>query len=276
MRLVTVATHSQGYFPFLLQSCKRFGAHLEVLGWGQKWQGFQGKILLIQNYINTLHDDEIVCFIDAFDVLLLRPLDELEEAFKKLSYLTNKKIIVGCEEVNDNYVMKMLGYLVFGRCQGKPLNSGTYIGYVKDIRRMLDGMIKISNDPKSDDQVIMTKYCVKHFYQFHLDCDCILFFPFVNPMNEKDSKFFINNDGITYKWTKPYILHCPGNADMNDIILKLGYHITKDELQILDQLNFSIKIKKVMYFFPFYIKIILSLIIIIALSIFLKKVFKDT
>ena len=36
MKLVTVATRSERYFPFLLESCERHGAKLEVLGWGQK------------------------------------------------------------------------------------------------------------------------------------------------------------------------------------------------------------------------------------------------
>lgn len=37
MRLVTVATHSERYFPYLLESCKRVDAKLDVLGWGQPW-----------------------------------------------------------------------------------------------------------------------------------------------------------------------------------------------------------------------------------------------
>ena len=40
VKLVTVATHSESYFPWLKESCVRYNTNLEILGWGEKWQGY--------------------------------------------------------------------------------------------------------------------------------------------------------------------------------------------------------------------------------------------
>ena len=36
LHIVTVATESKYYFPYLIESCKRHGKELEVLGYGEK------------------------------------------------------------------------------------------------------------------------------------------------------------------------------------------------------------------------------------------------
>ena len=40
MHIVTVVTHSENYFPYLVESCKRNGSDLIILGYGEKWLGF--------------------------------------------------------------------------------------------------------------------------------------------------------------------------------------------------------------------------------------------
>jgi hypothetical protein len=275
MKLVTVATHSQGYFPFLLQSCKRFNANLEVLGWGQKWQGFQWKFLLMKEYVSTLPDDEIVCFIDAYDVLLLRPLEELEETFKKLLCVTNKKIVVGCDQTNNDYIHNFVLYWVFNKCQDKHLNSGTYVGYVKDIRIMLNGIIELSNNPKSDDQVSMIQFCINNPYKIYIDSDSILFLTITTYLDKIDSNLVILNGELSYKWTKPFILHCPGNSSMNNIISKLGYHITMDEMNSYEKNYIYVLIKRLIHYLHFFWNLIITLIIIICFSLLLKKLYKN-
>lgn len=275
MRLVTVATHSQGYFPFLLQSCKRFNAHLEILGWGQKWQGFQWRIFLMRDYLAHLPDNEIVCFIDAYDVLILRPLEDLEENFKKMISMTDKRIIVGCDQTN-NHMHNFILYWVFNKCQGQHLNAGTYIGYVKDIKVMLNEMIKVSNNPKYDDQVVMIEFCRNNPYTIYIDNNNIFFLTLARILNKNDSNLLILNGTLSYNWEKPFILHCPGNSSMNDIISKLGYNITKSEVENLDQLNQSEMFKKLIYYLPFFWNLIIALIIIICLGFILKKIFKNT
>jgi hypothetical protein len=48
MHIVTVANKNEGYFNYLVESCKRNGGKLEVLGWGQEWKGFIMKMNLLK------------------------------------------------------------------------------------------------------------------------------------------------------------------------------------------------------------------------------------
>lgn len=83
MKLVTVATHSERYFPYLELSAKRNGHDLVVLGWGEKWQGFAWKFMLMLEYLKTLKPDEIVCFVDAYDVVILEDPKTIEGFYRQ-------------------------------------------------------------------------------------------------------------------------------------------------------------------------------------------------
>ena len=74
MHIVTVANKNDGYLNYLIESCKRNGGELEVLGWNQEWKGFMWKISLMIEYLNGLDDDDIVCFVDGYDVIILQPI----------------------------------------------------------------------------------------------------------------------------------------------------------------------------------------------------------
>jgi hypothetical protein len=39
IQIVTVATQSEYYFPYLVESCKRYGKELTILGYGGKMEG---------------------------------------------------------------------------------------------------------------------------------------------------------------------------------------------------------------------------------------------
>ena len=94
VRLVTVATHSQFYFPWLLESCKRYNTKIEVLGWGEKWKGFTWRFSLMIEYLKSLDPEEIVCFIDAYDVILLRPLEDIVSYFNDIIKMTILIILI--------------------------------------------------------------------------------------------------------------------------------------------------------------------------------------
>ena len=62
MKLISIATHSDFYFPFLKKSCKRYDSELIVLGLGQPWPGFSFKSKLIKEYLQEMNDNEIICY----------------------------------------------------------------------------------------------------------------------------------------------------------------------------------------------------------------------
>jgi len=78
MKIITVATHSELYFPIFKESCQRNNLDLVVLGFGKKWEGFSWRFHLISNYIKELPLDEILIISDAFDVIILNTTNILE------------------------------------------------------------------------------------------------------------------------------------------------------------------------------------------------------
>ena len=50
LHIITVATHAQYYFPYLVESIKNYGNNLTVLGFNEKWRGFNDTIAALQDY----------------------------------------------------------------------------------------------------------------------------------------------------------------------------------------------------------------------------------
>ena len=252
MKLVTVATHQGGYFPYLIQSCARMGAKLNVLGWGEKWQGFTWRYMLMKHYLETLDDNEVVCFIDSFDVLLLRPLDELERFFLHFHQATGARIVVGCDKPGNSFYY-FLRQWVFGTCQMKPINGGTYIGFAKDIKRMVIDILKVSSGPKDDDQVLLTNYCNARENIIHIDCDSVFFLTRLNPLGG-----FITR-----------------NMTFDELIIALKYDIDETSMSHIKASDIKIVMKKIWYFFPFFIGLIIVIILICICWVAFKKMTKS-
>jgi len=54
LHIVTVATESKYYFPYLVESCKKHGKSLEVLGKGETWKGFNWRYKKMMIYLQTI------------------------------------------------------------------------------------------------------------------------------------------------------------------------------------------------------------------------------
>ena len=97
VKLITVATHYEGYLKWLEASCKRYNVNLIKLGWGEKWKDFAWRFDLVLNYLEIIIKQdpyELIIFIDGYDVLLLKSLDDIEQVFNQITKYTNKKIII--------------------------------------------------------------------------------------------------------------------------------------------------------------------------------------
>jgi hypothetical protein len=272
MRLVTIATHSDMYFPFLKKSCHKYNSPITVLGWGQPWPGFSFKSKLMKEYLIDVPDDEIVCVIDSFDVLLLRPIQELESFFRNYSELTGVRIIVGFD-LKPSTLVSSINQLQFGTCHGLSLNAGTYIGFVKEIKKMIN---EIYTDPSLDDQVLLTEYVQKYPHRVHIDTSSLFFLTINNPTGEfmYDTHIKIQEDMLYYRGIRPFFAHGNGNTDMTRLIKELGYKISHKEIDSILRKSKSAQFKKVIdYFYP---QLILLGILIILAIWFIYRYFKKS
>jgi len=148
--VVTVATHNEGNFMNMINN--KYGIKIRILGWGKKFTGFKMKLELVNGFLKNLDDNDILLFLDGFDVWINGNLNDIVRMLKK----KNKKVIfskhVTCRFTND-YLQKK----VFNTCRDDIiLNSGLYMGYVKYIKIMLKRALMEKGD---DDQRIINSLC---------------------------------------------------------------------------------------------------------------------
>ena len=109
LKIATVATHNDGYLPALKRICEKNKCHLNVIGFGQKWDGWDWRTNKIINYLQKCKMSDIVMLIDGFDVLVISTPEEIIEKFMILEKLQNLKPSKAAlkfkilQPSNDNY-----------------------------------------------------------------------------------------------------------------------------------------------------------------------------
>lgn len=236
--LITVATHEQGYFENLKQTCANNGVELEILGWGKPWKGFTYRIDLLKEFAKSLPSDDIVMFIDAFDTIVLRHQDEIVKEFLDFEKATGKhKIWMSYEHTHHDPLIRYLKNKIFPDIN---LNAGTYMGRVEDLQPMWDRTLAVSEQIKSkDDQT-----CLSYMYKNDPDkgnivldetntlAHVLLAKSAILPFLPSQKTFSIDQDKkLTVNGSSPIILHAPGNLNINSILKKLEIVPSRDSLQ---------------------------------------------
>jgi len=264
--IVTVATESKYYFPYLLESCKNNGKELEVLGYGEKWEGLNWKFKKMVDYLKSLPEKDIVCFVDGYDVICCRDLSEITKVFLDIKEKTGCKMIIG-EDKFYNF-LKLPARYFMGECKGNNINSGTYIGYAKDLLEIITKIHELDPRPNANDQRITTKYCNMND-DIHCDVDSELFLTLCYPLTELDRFVKIDKNRVLYyKHNTPFFVHGNANAYLDNIIKNLGYNIEDDKIK--NELSNTF-LKKLFYndFLPLirdnFLIILLIIIVIIIL-----------
>ena len=282
--IVTVATESKYYFPYLQESCKKNGKELVVLGYGQKWQGFNWRFTLMLDYLKTLKKNDIVCFVDGYDVVCTRNLNELKDVFLQVKKKYNCKIIVGEDKVvvNDLFSLyvSIYGKTFYSQCNNQSLNAGTYIGYVEDLMDIVNKIYNLNPIDHADDQILLTKYCKLNPSNFYVDKNGYFFLTLVCPSKEIDKEltFTENNNKIVlqYKNNFPFFIHAAGETFLDNVIIRMGYNYDYNNKisKIIHKKNHAkmlFIIKKNMYKIIFLLILFLLLLYFIYYIVFIKN-----
>ena len=272
LHIVTVATNAVNYFPYLMQSCERNGKIIEVLGMGEKWEGFNFKYIKIIEYLKGLPTDDIVCFVDGYDVICCRNLNEMVDEFIKIKERTGCKLVVGDDKI---YPFGFLLNLYFGECNNNHINSGTYIGYVSDVLEIIQKIYDMDPRAIADDQVMMIKYCNQNMNDIYCDTENKIFLTIGYAFNEIHEFVVIdeNTKELSYNSNQPFFLHAPGYGNLDNIIYKLGYDIEVGKLKNQLFWNSSEKVLLIFknFFLQNYLIIFLLIILLIYFLFYLKK-----
>lgn len=169
MRVVTFATHDEGYILALRKSCHRNNLQLVELGEGEKWMGFLHKVNVVRKYLRSLHPDTMVLVVDAYDVIILRPADEILACFNHLTHgQASNRVVIGIENQNRHLFSWIWLQAQFGSCDVVTISAGNYIGTADSIDRLYNFIpyeALLSN--KGDDQVFLNQSCTAQYEPFH-------------------------------------------------------------------------------------------------------------
>ena len=283
LHIVTVATESQYYFPYLVESCERNGLKLEILGFGEEWKGFNWRFKKMIDYLKTLPKNDLVCFVDGYDVLCCRNLKEMPDIFYKLKEEHLCKVIFAEDKTQNsnnslmNILTEFFGNLYFGTCKGESINAGTYVGLADDLLNFTLKMNDLNNLDDADDQVLVTNYCNLNPNEIYCDTENKLFLTLPRPLQELDQYVDINTETkqITYGSNSPFFIHAPGYGYLDGIIEKLGYQIEPGKIKnqlfgyfIEKKIWIYVKMIFMQYFYFF------LLIFIVILFVLLKVYYK--
>lgn len=233
---ISVATHKEGYYDAFMESCRRNGIDLVILGYGQPWQGFAWRFLLMKDYLEKLDDQDIVVFLDAYDMLATQTASTILARFLEFQ----SPLVIGTENiVYTNLFSRYIRNSMFGYCPKADVSGGAYMGYVYALKKMYtiicDSFHCHSPEFSNlDDQRILTSLCnndtfVDRYVKY--DYDHFIFYTLTLPVSILqlflDHTFHpdpiqhtIQNKTLylTYTNTSPCFIHGIVNANMDYLI----------------------------------------------------------
>lgn len=210
----------------LIKLLKKFGYNYRIVGFGNEWNGWYGRLQNYQKFVNMIDDDVYVLFCDGRDVLVNTNYSDFIEKAKNMY---KNKIIFGSEThccngienlreesmdqnipIKDIYVkyMEDLAHKTINNYKYKYfyLNFGLIFGKAKDFKHFFKAL---NIQPGDDDQGLATRELYRNPDLYQLDYNQELFSNMIHTCDyvwDESKKMFKHTITGTY----PSILHFPG------------------------------------------------------------------
>lgn len=220
LHVLTVATNNNPGMEYLLHSAEQSGLHVKILSMlnknFQKWGGGFGiKMSSLQNYIQNVPDDDIILFIDAYDVII-QAKDQQDIIDQYLKF--NSPIVISAEQsCASRNCVGTGGRTTDPNSPAKYVCSGAIIGRAGAIRYLLE---ENTFGVKQDDQLYWGKLWQQYPNLCIIDSKSELFISMI----QVDEGFTAEEGNFTYhKYnTKPRIIHFNGTKkDLHKVFYKL-------------------------------------------------------
>lgn len=169
LTVVTYADSELKSSNALVQSCDKLGLKLEVLI-HSPWDANSLKIKVLYNFLQTKKPEQVILFVDAFDVLLQENERIILDKFNSL----NTDVLFS-GEANFSFYDSSLKKDYWkkyprGKTNFDYINSGACIGKVSGLKSILDKMIKDYEIPINDDAKLQKIKSDQHFFhRFFVD-----------------------------------------------------------------------------------------------------------
>ena len=210
-----VATHTNSFSDEWEQSLQNGNYPYKILCKGQKWTDFTVKMKGWLDFLKNLDDNNIIAFVDVYDILFVRSFDEFSKKLIKLSQNGNK-IVVGVEQRCNNsncYKPHSSSCNFFHNNSPFYLNAGFVAGIPSKLKKMLDYALIHGN---GDDQVGIGKYINNNCHEFapDLTSEIVMNLDPWAGMNDYQTFTYTPLNGFTHSTngTKPCIIHIHGQS----------------------------------------------------------------
>ena len=246
MKFVTVATHSENYFPTLINSLKYAAVSYQVLGFGQKWAGLTMKFDLMLFWLSKQSPNEVVMFLDGFDSFFYGNGDELEAKFRR----TKKGIIFSKNKCTLGFLCPLLQpYIdrkIYKADTDTHINTGLYIGYAGNLLAYFIKLRPLCSSKDDERCVNENRHLFKEF-DIYIDT------------NEE----FFKNGAITEQALTCYGYQFPGGMQIpKNITDKLPFKITRKKGAFVKRVKRSL-VEYFQFVFPEAILLLLIIIIVV-------------
>jgi hypothetical protein len=273
LKIATVATHTDGYFPALKRICEKNKCHLDIIGFGQKWGGWDWRTNKIINYLQKCKMSDIVMLIDGFDVLVISTPEEIIEKFKKMSC----NVLFSCSHIsrgqpdNDSFTYKNIAFpsikKYFKSEHDFILNAGTIMGYSKHLLQLY---LQIQRQQKirciNDDQILLNSMNLS-FLKYNIDFDSNIFWIWeidrivdygnmliTNETYSNSTTRYKNGRVIFSNGNQPCVVHGVNNRNMNEVCVRNNVYLLDykpKEIQQKDLRDMIQRTRWVLYSLPF-------------------------
>jgi hypothetical protein len=230
LHIAMYASHpgSDDRFCRSIESALAHDVRLQLLGWKIPWRGLSQKLEAVYHLSHTLPPNDIILFIDAYDVMFAGNETEILARFLRLNASIVFAAECGCwphiaEDPNICYQAYPAS-----PTSARYLNSGTWIGYAKEASVMLKAVMQEAGTSfdNANDQKLMADLYIQHrsniqldfysliFQSMHATLDCIPACcnprPNLNLVQQQQQQYWFNHE----THTQPLIFHFNGTASV--------------------------------------------------------------
>lgn len=159
----------------LIKSAKANGIQLTILGQDKPWEGGDmtstgggQKVNELKKYLDVCENDQLVLFVDGYDVLINDSLEEIITRFKSFECDVVFAAEKACWPHDDDLYKKQLDIQSLSGYSF--LNSGCFIGYAWALKEITDFI-----EPGEDDQQFYQRQYVSRNWNIKLDHEAYIF-----------------------------------------------------------------------------------------------------
>ena len=206
LHVLTMASKDNPLLQQLLHSCRRHNLSIDVLGLNKPFPGSGIRLIRMLKYLekSQFPDDDLLLFVDAFDVLILADEKTIVDKFLKMQVpflISVEKTMHRDPELKDLIPLSPTPF--------RFINAGSYMGYVGHLKKWLKALLPI-NKAFSDQRHIVRHY-TQHPEMYAFDYYCQLFIALAFVMDEEIS--IDAENGVVHcliTGSTPCVVHGPG------------------------------------------------------------------